>query len=106
MEELNKKYIVIHKNNIISVKETNFTGRCYPGNGFDSAEFDTEESLNEYIKSLHLISRDEAITKVAVLNNQIVDTEKYLYDARLFDNKEAAEEFIQFNQAQPLLDFE
>lgn len=104
--ELKKKCVVTHKNGVIQVKETDFTGKCMPGNGFDSAEFDTEESLNEYINSLHLITRDEAINKVAVLNNQIVETEKYMYDARLFDNKEAAEEFIQFNQAQPQLDFE
>ena len=97
MIELTKKCIVTHKNGIVQTKETNFTGRCYPGNGFDSAEFDSEASLNEYINSLHLITRDEAINKVAVLNNQIVDTEKYLYDAVLFDTIEEAESYIASN---------
>lgn len=95
--ELNKKCIITHKNGVIQVKETDFTGKCMPGNGFDSAEFDTEESLNEYINSLHLITRDEAINKVAVLNNQIVETEKYLYDAVLFDTIEEAESYIASN---------
>lgn len=97
MIELTKKCFVTHRNGVIQVKEIGFTGRCMPGNGFDFAEFDTEASLNEYINSLHLITRDEAINKVAVLNNQIVETEKYLYDAVLFDTIEEAESYIASN---------
>ena len=59
MKELNKKYIVIHKDNIISIKETNFTGRCYPGEGFEYSEFDSEEELNEFIIEKELVEEIE-----------------------------------------------
>jgi|GEM_PF-3218107 len=97
MVELTKNCIVVHRNGIIQIMEINFKGKCTPGKGFDSAEFDTEELLNEYIASNNLITRDEAINKIAVLDNQIVDTEKYLYDAILFDSKEEAESYIASN---------
>lgn len=60
MKELRKKCIVIYKDNVISIKEINFTGRCYPGNGFEFAEFDTVEELDAFIKDKELIEVSEA----------------------------------------------
>lgn len=59
--ELTKQYIITHKNEVIQNIDLNNTGRCFPGEGFEFAEFDTKEELDSYVESNNLITKDEAI---------------------------------------------
>jgi len=81
MKELTKKCIIVHENGIIQIKETNFSDRCTPGNGFEFAEFDTVEELEKYISENNLITQEEAIaTKTAMLGGENVSIKQYMFD--------------------------
>lgn len=79
--ELTKQYIITHKNGVTQNIDLNNTGRCFPGEGFIGAEFETKEELDAYITSNKLITREEAIeTMIAYRGEEEVDIEQCMFD--------------------------
>jgi hypothetical protein len=57
MIELTKRYWVIYEGTSIKNSDymTEQTGKCYPGDGVEYAEFDTLEELDAFVQSNNLV---------------------------------------------------